>query len=246
MEVCVDSIISVEAAVEGGADRLEVCSCLASGGLTPSSGLLQTVRTRFSDVKVFAMIRPRSGDFCYAPSEIDQMKQEILLIKKDHLADGFAMGLLLRDGTVDENNCKELLAIAAPLPVTFHRAFDLCCDPFAAIDTIASLGFSRILTSGQQPNAETGIECLRMLVEKAGDRVIIMPGCGVNHMNLETILRETKAKEFHSSASTSKNSTMEYRKETVSLGKESNEYGWSSCNAHRALSMLEVAKRFHV
>lgn len=247
LEVCVDSIGAALAAIEGGCDRLEVCSSLASGGLTPSCGLLQTIRNKHPDIPLFAMIRPRPGDFCYSPQEVEQMRNEIDSIRQNSLANGFVFGLLLKDGTIDEENCKLLLEACGPHPATFHRAFDVCSDPFPALEAITELGFSRVLTSGQQMNAENGIEVLRMLVEKANNRVIIIPGCGVNHMNVETILRETKAKEFHTSASMAANSLMDFRKETISMGRENgSEYAWSTCDARRVRCMLEIAKRFQV
>jgi len=246
LEVCVDSIQSAQAAADGGVDRLEVCSALALGGLTPTNGLLKTIRTNLGSLPLFAMIRPRPGDFCYSQLEIQQMINEIEEIKANQLADGFVLGVLKMDGTIDVDNCDRLVKTCHPLQVTFHRAFDVCCDPFVALDDIIAIGFHRILTSGQQTNAENGIEVIKMLMDKAGDKIILMPGRGIGVMNLETVLRELKPKEFHSSASMGHNSSMEYRKDTVSMGKEGNEYDWTVCDAKRVKCMIEIADRFQV
>lgn len=193
---------------------------------------------------LFAMIRPRGGDFHYSPREVEQMKTEIEALKENNLADGFVFGCLLPNGDVDVAACKLLLQACSPLPATFHRAFDHCSEPIAAMHVIAELGFKRILTSGQQATAERGIELLKALVAASDDKIIIMPGCGINPTNLESILHETKAKEFHASASKVVQSEMSFRRQEVSMGNESSDYQWSVCDEQRVRCMIAVADRF--
>ncbi|XP_071827164.1 copper homeostasis protein cutC homolog [Apostichopus japonicus] len=216
MEVCVDSVESAISAEEGGATRLELCSNLFEGGTTPSLGLLQVIKGRCK-IPVFVLIRPRGGDFRYSDLEIQVMRQDIQIFKA-HKADGFVIGALSSDGHVDSSLCTELLALCKPLPVTFHRAFDMCQDPFIAMETIICLGFERILTSGQESSVLEGAPLIRSLVEKAHNRIIIMPGGGINDRNLERILKETNVEEFHCSARSSKNSEMQYQKSSVYMG----------------------------
>ena len=243
LEVCVDSVTSAKAAIEGGADRLEVCSSLACGGLTPSNGLLRSIRQLNCSIPLFVMVRPRPGDFCFSELEVDQMLQEIQEIKSSNLADGFATGALCPDGSVDVDTCKKLLETIQSYPVTFHRAFDLTTDAVDALENIIQLGFTRILTSGQCKNAKTGLDVIKMLIQRAKDRIIIIAGCGINDKNLESILREVKIKEIHSSASKQIKSTMEMIHETVTLCHLEDDYSWSVCDEKVVLSMASIMKR---
>lgn len=210
--------------------RIELCYSLSEGGLTPSGGFLTLVKEKFKDTPVFVMIRPRGGDFVYTPDEIEIMsvsqlyKFSILIVHKkysktmqscfNHLtlqrdishykqmgADGFVFGILTNDCNVDVANCRLLKDAAFPLECTFHRAFDKVADPFSALETIISLGFSRILTSGQAPTAEAGIPTLKRLVKAAGSRITILAGAGVNNSNVGNIVKKTGVKEVHGSAS---------------------------------------------
>lgn len=244
LEVCVDSVSSAKAAIEGGADRLEVCSSLLCGGLTPSNGLLRSIRQLNSSIPLFAMIRPRPGDFCFTPLEVNQMLQEIAEIKSANLADGFVTGALCPDGSVDVDTCNKLLASAELYPVTFHRAFDLTSDAVEALETIIQLGFSRILTSGQCKNAKTGLDVIKMLIQRSGDRIVIVAGCGINDKNVESILREVIIKEIHSSASKQVKSSMEMTHETVTLGRcVGDDYVWNECDEKVVMSMVSIMKR---
>ncbi|RZF36548.1 hypothetical protein LSTR_LSTR010659 [Laodelphax striatellus] len=200
MEVCVDSLQSALNAFEGGASRIELCSSLNDGGLTPSLGFYLRVKSKLA-IPIFIMIRPRPGyDFVYSQDDVEIMRTDMRLFK-EHGADGFVFGALTKDRSVDLATCEELLKIAQPLPVTFHRAFDVVEDPFKSLDCIINLGFARILTSGQKSSTEKGIDLIKKLVKKADDRLIIMPGGGINISNLAMILQETGVKEFHASAS---------------------------------------------
>ncbi|XP_076240878.1 copper homeostasis protein cutC homolog [Calliopsis andreniformis] len=198
MEVCVDSLQSAWNAIEGGASRLEVCSALSEGGLTPSPGFLKTIKD-FSPIPVYAMIRISAGNFVYDKQSMNAMMQDVTILK-DHGADGFVFGALTSDNEIDTEYCDSIVFCARPLPVTFHRAFDEVKDPLESLETVIDLGFKRILTSGQKGTAEEGLELIQTLVEKANDRIIIMPGSGITKDNILKIKRLSKAKEFHASA----------------------------------------------
>ena len=166
-------------------------------GTTPSYGLLQHVRRKVR-LPVYVLIRPRPGDFVYSDDEFDIMQTDIRLCKKLGY-DGIVTGILT-DGHVDIDRMTTVVRLAAPLPVTFHRAFDVCRDPFTALETIIDSGCKRLLTSGQQPTAEAGKELIRELVQRAGDRLIVMPGAGIHEHNIAGLAAYTRACEFHTSA----------------------------------------------
>lgn len=205
-EVCVDNIFSVRNAFNGGADRIELCSALSEGGLTPSVGFLKSARKETRpDFPIFVMIRPRGGDFVYDSAEVDIMEEDINNFKRNGGADGFVFGLLTRDKRIDVENCSRLLEAAKPLPVTFHRAFDELDRVDEGLDAIIELGFARLLTSGGAATAEEGVEVISRLVERSNGRLIIMPGSGVMPANLRAILTTTGAKEFHGSTKGARN-----------------------------------------
>ena len=215
-EVCANSVESCVAAQQGGADRVELCAAIPEGGTTPSYGEM-TVARRMLDIRLHAIIRPRGGDFLYTEAEIQSMLLDIELCKQLGVH-GVVFGCLTQEGDIDVPLMRRLIEAAKPLSVTCHRAFDVCRDPFAALEQLIELGCDRILTSGQQSTAEKGIPLLKQLVEKAGDRIIIMPGCGVRENNIARIEAETGAKEFHTSARSVVYSQMAYRKEEVPMG----------------------------
>uniref|UniRef100_A0A1B6DWR0 Copper homeostasis protein cutC homolog n=1 Tax=Clastoptera arizonana TaxID=38151 RepID=A0A1B6DWR0_9HEMI len=201
MEVCVDSLSSAIAAAEGGATRIELCSALLEDGLTPSVGLFEVVKSVIK-IPIFVMIRPKMLNiYNYSEKEVEEMEYDIKMFKSKK-ADGFVLGALTSEGLVDENVCKRLLLITAPLPVTFHRAFDLTTDPFYSMEKIISLGFERILTSGQKKTALEGVNLITELIKHSNGRIIIMPGVGICVKNLKVILEKTGAIEFHASAKT--------------------------------------------
>ncbi|XP_048662976.1 copper homeostasis protein cutC homolog [Marmota marmota marmota] len=174
MEVCVDSVESAVNAERGGAGRIELCSGLLEGGTTPSMGVLQVVKQSVQ-IPVFVMIRPRGGDFLYSDREIEVMKADIRLAKL-YGADGLVFGALTEDGHVDKELCMSLVAICRPLPVTFHRAFDMVHNPMAALETLLSLGFERVLTSGCDSSALEGLPLIKRLIDQAKGRIVVMPG----------------------------------------------------------------------
>ncbi|XP_062070891.1 copper homeostasis protein cutC homolog isoform X2 [Lepus europaeus] len=164
MEVCVDSVESAVNAERGGAGRIELCSGLLEGGTTPSMGLLQIVKQSVQ-IPVFVMIRPRGGDFLYSDREIEVMKADIQLAKL-YGADGLVFGALTEDGQIDKELCMSLIALCRPLPVTFHRAFDMVQDPMAALETLLTLGFERVLTSGCDSSALEGLPLIKRLIDE--------------------------------------------------------------------------------
>ena len=234
LEVCCGSLTSVMHAAEGGAYRVELCSGLDEGGLTPSIGLIQAA-LQVEGVKHHVLIRPRGGDFLYTEAEQDVIVDDIFAARRAGV-DGVVVGALTADGDIDVEACERFTDAAKgeyvdfaegdldeayylpPVSVTFHRAFDLCRDPEKALETIIALGFDRILTSGQAATAEAGIPCLKRLVDQAGERIVIMPGCGVGVGNANRILAETGAKEIHASARASWPSQMRFRHPGVSMG----------------------------
>ena len=199
LEVCTGSLASVEAAVAGGAERIELCSALPLDGLTPSLGLLKYVRERYPGLRIHVLIRCREGNFVYSPQELRTM----LLDMQEMLpwCDGFVSGALTSAGDIDTGATALLVEAAKGKPFTFHRAFDRCRQPLTALEQLIGLGCARLLTSGQAPSAQEGIDLLRRLADLAGDRIIIMPGGGVNEGNARQILDLTGTSEIHGSAS---------------------------------------------
>lgn len=207
-EVVVYNIESALNAQKGGAARVELCDNSSGGGTTPSAGTIQEVRNLLS-ISVFVMIRPREGDFCYSNHEFEVMKHDVQTAKKLG-ADGIVLGILNPDGTIDKYRCGQLIRLAAPLPVTCHRAFDMTRNSPQALQDCIEVGFTRILTSGQKATALEGLPLITKLVRQAGDDIIIMPGCGVSEETVVPILQESGANEIHISATTSRPSTMEF------------------------------------
>ncbi len=216
LEICIDSVESALAAQEGGADRVELCTALFEGGLTPSAGLLEIVRERIR-IGLAAMIRPRGGDFCYSADEFAVMERDVVQARKLG-ADVIVLGLLNPDGTIDRPRSARLVELARPLPVTFHRAFDMARDPHEALDAVLELGVERLLTSGQEKSAVEGMDLIADLVKRAGERLVVMPGGGVTERNLEKILTHTRAREIHGSASGGRESRMTFRNTRVFMG----------------------------
>jgi len=211
----VDNIESASNAFTGGAIRIELCSSLALGGLTPSIGFLKTVKQLVS-IPVFVMIRPRDGDFLYTDLELQIMRQDIESLKASG-ADGFVFGLLNSDGSVDKKRTKELVDICRPLPVTFHRAIDVSRDVLESLEDVISVGCERVLTSGGKPTACEGADVIRQMIEISNNRIIVMPGSGITEENLRDILERTGAKEFHGSARSCHKSRMQFHQLSVSV-----------------------------
>lgn len=204
MEICVDNFESALNAVAGGAHRLELCSALSEGGLTPSLGLLKVLKANTS-IPIFVMLRLRGGnDFQISELEVEVILHDLSLFKNAG-ADGFVFGALTSDGDIDIAACASVILAAQPLPVTFHRAFDVATvNPISMARKIADLGFKRLLTSGRSAVAADGKFLIKTLIEAMKNRLIIIPGAGINVENLKDILVTTEAQEFHGSAKLSK------------------------------------------
>jgi len=208
IEIATTDFITTKAAVEGGADRIELCAALCDGGTTPSFGTIKKCRENFN-VQLFPIIRPRGGDFLYSDEEVEIMMKDARLCK-DLGCDGVVIGFLNADGTIDLKRTAKLIELAYPLEVTFHRAFDRCKNPFEAMEQLIEIGCQRILTSGQQPTAPRGIDLIARLVKAADERIIIMPGSGVRKENIKELAEKTGATEFHSSLRGKQKSKMEF------------------------------------
>lgn len=216
IEICANSVASCIEAQRGGAYRVELCAAIPEGGTTPSYGDIAVAR-ELLDIKLNVIIRPRGGDFLYSALEHTIMLKDIGIARQLGV-DGIVIGCLTAEGKVDMDRNGELIDAAGGMSVTFHRAFDMCYDPFESLERIISLGCHRILTSGQQPQATQGVLLLKELVERADDRIIIMPGSGINMQNIATIAKETGAKEFHLSARKPVESGMIYRNPNIKMG----------------------------
>lgn len=219
IEVCVDSVASAVAAEAGGAVRVELCSDLLEGGITPSAGLIATVRSRIS-IGLHPIIRPRPGDFCYSEQEMEIMGRDIETAKELG-ADGVVLGILDTEGHVDVERTRQLVELARPLSVTFHRAFDMSSDLFRALEGVCQAGASRILTSGGEQTCFEGIDTIATLVKSAQGRVAIMAGGGIGHRDAPTIVERTGVREIHVGLSSSVASPMRYRNPRVTISRAS-------------------------
>lgn len=215
IEVCVDSLASARAAVSGGADRLELCANLIVGGTTPSAHLIREAAKL--GVPVNVLIRPRFGDFLFDDDEKREQLEQIAQLKALG-ASGAVVGALTADGMLDEAFLSACREAAQGLHLTLHRAFDVCRDPFEALETAIRLGFDTILSSGQQATAAEGAGLLAQLIGRAADRMVIMPGSGVHAGNIAALQRGTGARAFHLSAKKSVPSGMLFRRAGVPMG----------------------------
>ena len=216
IEICVDSVGSAVAAERGGATRIELCSDLLEGGITPSAGLIELVRARTS-VGLQIMIRPRGGDFCYNADEFETMQRDIRAAKKSG-ADGVVLGVLHPDGSVDIGRTRRLVEQASPLHVTFHRAFDLSADLFRALEDICAAGPGRILTSGAESAAAQAVDMIARLVQAARGRIAIMACGGIREQNAARIIEQTGVKEIHTGLRSAANPPEDQARPKISLG----------------------------
>jgi len=208
LEICCFNLASALIAQQVGAHRVELCASPGEGGTTPSAGVINAARERLQ-IALYPIIRPRGGDFLYSEDEFRVMQREVEYCKRAG-CDGVVIGLLKADGSVDKERCARLVELAYPLGVTFHRAFDWTANPFEALEDIISLGFDRILTSGQRPTAMEGAGLINELVREADERIIIMPGSGVRSSSIAALMEKTDAVEFHTSARIVQASGMEF------------------------------------
>lgn len=243
IEICSGSMLCALAAISAGAQRLELCSALPVGGLTPSHGLMEAV-IKASSTPVNVLIRPRAGDFHYDQREFQVMKADVFAAKALG-AHGIVAGMLNRDGRVDTCRMQVLIDMARPMEVTFHRAFDVTPDLFEALNSVIGLGCDRILTSGGAITAVNGMEVLKKLIVAAAGNISIMPGSGINSQNLLSLIEYTGAHEFHSSASEIKESSMKYQSSILHFG----DPGLSSnaikvTQAAHVAALNEIAREF--
>ncbi|XP_070079198.1 copper homeostasis protein cutC homolog isoform X2 [Equus przewalskii] len=234
MEVCVDSVESAVNAERGGAGRIELCSGLLEGGTTPSMGVLQVVK-QCVQIPVFVMIRPRGGDFLYSDREVEVMKADIRLAKL-YGADGLVFGALTEDGHIDKELCMSLVA------------FDMVRDPVAALETLLTLGFERVLTSGCDSSALEGLPLIKRLIDQAKGRIVVMPGGGITERNLQRILEGSGATEFHCSARSARDSGMKFRNSCVAMGASlsSSEYSLKVTDVTQVRTLNAIAKNILV
>lgn len=241
LEVCADSVESVLAAQRGMATRIELCGNLLIGGTTPGICLFQKVR-EVSDIRIHVLIRPRFGDFCYTDYEFEIIKREVEQFRGLG-AEGVVIGILKQDGTLDLERMEILMEAAGTMSVTLHRAFDLCRDPYRAMEQAKMLGIHTILTSGQRNSCREGKELLRELVSMEKGKTDILIGGGVDADVIRDLQPYTKAHAFHMSGKEKIESPMKYRKEGVSMGLPSFDeftiFRTGEENVRRARTVLE-------
>jgi copper homeostasis protein len=199
LEVAVDTLDRALAAERGGAHRIELCRELPSGGLTPSVKLMRSAREQVR-LPIFAMIRPRGGDFVYSTAEFAEMQRDVTVAAQMGM-DGLVLGIIADGERVDIERTRQLVELARPLPLTFHRAFDISEDLNRSLEDVIGTGAVRILTSGGAASAQTGVGCLKNLVETASTHIVVMPGGGITAMNVAYIANTTGAREFHAGLS---------------------------------------------
>lgn len=238
LEICCYSMECAREAQLNGADRIELCAAPQEGGLTPSLGVLKSVRQQVT-IPVHPIIRPRGGDFCYTDGEFAAMLDDVRAVRELGFP-GLVTGVLDADGNVDMPRMRQIMAAAGPLAVTFHRAFDMCAHPRQAFDNLAELGVSRILTSGQQSSAEKGLSLIAELIAR-GSCPIVMAGAGVRVSNLATIL-QAGVMEVHSSAGQWVPSVMRYRNPGLSMSTDpaADEYSRYAVNGALVAEMKAI------
>jgi copper homeostasis protein len=241
LEVCANSINSALAAQQGGAVCVELCDNLKEGGTTPSAGQI-TLARKLLHIKLYVLIRPRSGDFLYNDIEFQTMQADIRYCIEAG-CDGIVIGILNADGTIDKERNLELIRMAKQfgLGVTFHRAFDVCADQYQALEDIIELGCERILTSGGKSTAMEGATVLAHLVEKAAGRISIMAGAGVNEHNVADLIHYTGVQEVHSSARSMIASQMKFHNDHIVMGSSlDDEYSFDQTDPERVKQLIKL------
>ncbi|MEU5884727.1 copper homeostasis protein CutC [Spirillospora sp. NPDC047279] len=218
-EICIDSVAGAVAAEKAGAHRVELCAALFDGGITPSLGTIRAAVAAVSTIRVHVIIRPRGGDFIFDAHEADAMEHDVIAAREAG-AHGIVIGALTPEGQIDRPLTARLVEAAGGLPVTFHRAFDMTADPFAALETLVELGVERVLTSGQEVSVLEGAPLIAELVERAGGRIVIMPGGGVTDRNVARVVAQTGVREIHFAALTEEASPAVYRNPHPFMGGE--------------------------
>jgi len=216
LEICCYTAGSALEAERFGADRIELCDNYPEGGTTPSFASV-LIAMKNLKIPMHVMVRPRGGDFLYSQLEYEIVKEDVLQLKKMDIS-GIVTGFLNNHGDIDAGRTSEIVDLAYPMEVTFHRAFDVCRDPLSGLEALKDTGVRRILTSGGKPKATEGIPLIKELVKMAGDKIIIMPGSGVNPQTLNEIIINTGASEYHCSARKFERSLMKYQNDDIHMG----------------------------
>lgn len=242
IEICLESATSVLRAQQGGADRVELCSDLFEGGCTPSLGTFRVAR-KLSTLPINVMIRPRGGDFCYSDDEFDIMLEDVKAFKEEG-ANAAVFGILLPDGEIDMERSRRFIEAARPMDVTFHRAFDMTPDAFVSLDKLIELGVDRVLTSGLEATVPEGAEMLAELVKRAGNRIIVMPGCGITERNFGKMKKIIGAKEYHVFLPEEQPSRMQYHPEHIYMGGllRQSEFTLSQTASARVSNIVSMAR----
>ena len=243
VEICVDSVTGALAAERGGAARVELCDNLMEGGTTPSAGCVKVTRRRLK-IGLQVIIRPRGGDFLYNNEEVEVMREDVRMAK-DLGADGVVIGCLTSEGDIDRARTEELMRLARPLNVTFHRAFDMCRDPKQALEQLIELGVNRVLTSGQEASCIEGQELIAALDKQAAGRIIVMPGGGLTPRNIAKFATATGVSEVHLSARRTVESGMTYRNSRVFMGGTLRppEFGWKTTDEASVQAVMKALRR---
>jgi copper homeostasis protein len=244
LEICCYSMECAVTAQQKGADRVELCAAPKEGGLTPSFGVLKSVRDAVS-IPVHPIIRPRGGDFCYSAGEFSAMLDDVAQVNALGFP-GLVIGPLNEDGHIDMPRMRQVMAAAKGMAVTFHRAFDMCGDPQQAYENLADRGVARVLTSGQQASAEKGLSLIMELSARSGVPRI-MAGAGVRASNLHKFL-DAGVNELHSSAGKWMPSPMRYRNTGLSMSTDAaaDEYSRYSVDGESVAEMKAIIDRYHV
>jgi copper homeostasis protein len=216
LEICCGSIDDAIAAEKGGADRVELCSALFLGGLTPSVGTIQEA-TRRLKIPVMVMVRPRGGGFAYSEAEMASMERDTEAALENG-ADGVVFGILQSDGRIDIARCGRMRQLIEKRHAVFHRAFDLTPDPFEALEQLVDLGITRVLTSGQKDSVPEGVELIKKLIERAGDRIEILPGGGIQAWNVKEMIERTGCQQVHLTASGTASDTSTQARTGITFG----------------------------
>lgn len=242
LEICADSIESALNAQIAGADRVELCDNLIEGGTTPSYGTIISARSNLSII-LHVIIRPRGGDFLYTGIEYDIMRRDIEACGESGV-DGIVIGILTADGKIDIDRTARLVDFARPMSVTFHRAFDMCDDPVKGLEDIIRSGVNRLLTSGQKNKAADGSYLISKLVKQSAERIIIMPGSGIDENNIDAIAKGTGATEFHLTGRKSIDSEMTFRQRGISMSgnSEINEFSKKVADVEQIKRIIQILR----
>ena len=216
LETCVDSLISAIEAEKGGASRIELCSNLVIGGVSPSISLFRQVR-KYTNLKVRVLLRPRYGDYCYNNYEFEELKEQVEMFREEG-ADGVVVGILNPDGTLNLEQLAKLKQVANSMEIALHRAFDMCIHPLESLEQAIELQYDTILTGGQALLAWEGRDMLKTLQEQSQDRIEILAAGGINRNVIEKLLPYTGITSYHMSGKIELESAMKYRKPDASMG----------------------------